>query len=409
MKGFFTPQETESTSRPNGKILSCISCGAYRDCSTPKQGVQGNGLKRILIVGTAPESRDDKTSSLFQSRTAKFLKTTLEGLGIDLFEDCWLTNSIKCYLPTTEGNRKPTNYEIDCCRHYVMAAIKTLKPKVVILLGNSALYSVIGNRWKRDLNTVDKWRGYCIPDQQLMTYICPTFSHSYVEGLHQKRPEALTIWKQDLQQAIDKSNEKYFPVYLEPNIEYLTDDLLPVLSTIKSGSIAFDFETTGLKPHAEGHRIVCCSVAYSAKNVYVFMMPKSKAARKPFTDLLLNPNVQKIAQNMKFEDTWTKVRLGIDVVGWSWDTMQWTHTMDNRSNVSNLKFQTYVRFGIVDYESEVSPYLKAKEEGSANAINQIDELLKKPGGKKALLRYCALDSINEYRLYEFQYELNIPF
>lgn len=401
MKGFFTPQQTASVSRPNGKILSCISCGAYRACHSPKLGVQGNGAKGILIIGGAPESADDKSGFLFQSHSAKFLKQTLSEIGVDLFEDCWLTNSLKCYLPTTEGNRLPSNYEIDCCRHYVMEAIKLHKPRVIILLGNSAIMSVIGNRWKRDLGTVDKWRGWAIPDQELKAWVCPTLSHSYVEATYKKRQEIFTIWKKDLKQAVAKLKVP-FPIYQEPNIEYLTDETLPVLDTIKKGVIAFDYETTGLKPHAVGHEIICCSVAYSAMNVYVFMMPKKKSDRRPFTNLILNPNIGKIAQNMKFEDTWTNVILGISVVNWKWDTMLATHEMDNRSGVCNLKFQTYVQFGIIDYESEVSPYLKAVDENNANSLNTIKVLIEKPGGKKALMKYCGYDSINEFRLSELQ-------
>ena len=407
MKGFFTPQETESLSRPNGKILSCISCGAFSACVSPKQEVQGNGAKGIMIIGTAPESKDDKTGILFQSKTAKFLRSTLEQLDVDLFEDCYLTNSLKCYLPTTEGNRKPSNYEMDCCRKYVMLAIKKYKPKVVILLGNSALYTVIGNRWKRDLGKIEKWRGWDIPDQQLNTWICPTFSHAYVEGLHLKRPEALTIWKQDLQNAISKASEQ-LPIYKEPNIIYLEDDL-SVLNEIKDCSIAFDYETTGLKPHAKGHKIICVSIAYTENDVFTFMMPTSAKKRKPFIDLLQRDSVRKIAQNLKYEDNWTNVLLGCKVVNWDWDTMLCTHVMDNRNGVTNLKIQVYIQFGIIDYESEVSHFLKSDEEGNANAINHIEELIEKPGGIHSLLKYCAYDSINEYRLSELQKNLVLPF
>jgi len=65
--------------------------------------------------------------------------------------------------------------------------------------------------------------------------------------------------------------------------------------------------------------------------------------------------------------------------------------------VTGLKFQTYVNFGVVDYASEVAPYLQAKD-NNGNAINRIMELVGMPGGKEKLLEYCGLDAVYEYRL-----------
>ena len=60
------------------------------------------------------------------------------------------------------------------------------------------------------------------------------------------------------------------------------------------------------------------------------------------------------------------------------------------------------------YDSEVGPYLKATNEETKeygdNAINRIDELIAKPGGKEKLLKYCALDSLYEYRVAQAQIE-----
>ena len=109
---------------------------------------------------------------------------------------------------------------------------------------------------------------------------------------------------------------------------------------------------------------------------------------------------------MKFEEQWTVNKLGVEVQGWHWDTMITAHTLDNRPSITGLKFQAYVQLGIVDwmtdYNKEVAPYLKPtdanKKKYGANAINCIDELITKPGGMRKLLKYCALDSIYEYRL-----------
>lgn len=390
MKGFFSIKETESASRPEGKILSCASCGFYKKCKTPKMQPTGNFGKQILIIDASPERIDDKMGAAFQSLNADYLKKVLFELGIDMFEDCLLTYSYNCYNP--DQGYTYTTYEIDCCRKIVVnPIIKNNKPKLIILLGSAAVYSLIGNRWKKDLNDIERWRGWCIPDQDFKAWICPTYDTFQVKD----KLEVLTVWKNDLRNAISHLDIP-FPKYKEPTIKYLDNDLT-VLNTIKD-DVAFDYETTGLKPHDEGHKVICVSIAVSEDLVYVFMMPKSRKARKLFLNLLTNPNIGKIAQNMKYEHAWSFEILGVEVRNWIWDTMLATHVLDNRTGVTGLKFQTYVQFGIVDYDSEVSPYLKAKEEKNANSINRIQELIDKPGGARLLMKYCAYDSIYEYRL-----------
>ena len=166
--------------------------------------------------------------------------------------------------------------------------------------------------------------------------------------------------------------------------------------------IAFDYETTGLKPHAPGHRIVCAAVAVDQNKVFAFMIPKTKNERKPFTDLLEDSRISKMGHNIKYEDTWTAVRFRVEVQGWEWDSMQAAHVLDNRQYITGLKFQVYVNFGVIDYASEITPYLKPTSENEkkfgGNAINRIQELLDQPGGEKKLLKYCAFDSFYEYML-----------
>jgi uracil-DNA glycosylase family 4 len=415
MIGFFSKKETESKSRPNGKQLSCTSCGLYQHVLSPKMEPFGNFKKGIMNIGEAPSDVDDKRGQHWQGKAGRYLEQTFNELGVDIFEDCINIQSVNCRPIGVNGkNRVPTPFELDNCRRIVLAAIEKYKPKVIILFGTTAIYSIIGHRWKKDLGGVTKWRGWTIPDQDFQTWICPTLSPSYVMHTTEKtnRFSGLTtqvesveqlIFKQDIAQAI-KIRKKKFPVYKQPTIEIITD--LSVLNNPKLGhseffamnQCAFDYETTGLKPHGDGHQIVCASIADSADHAYTFLMPKSKKARQPFIDFLQSQRIAKIAQNLKFEDTWSHVKLKTHVACWAWDTMLSSHIEDNRSEVTGLKFQNYVQFGVVDYDSEVAPYLKSVDEKNANGLNRILEFMAQPGGTEKVLIYCGHDSINEYRL-----------
>jgi DNA polymerase I len=391
MEGFFSIKETVSTSRPDGKLHTCISCGLFKGCTTPKFAFSGNFKAGIMNLCTMPTDEEDRQGEGFISREAKYLARTYKEHGIDLHEDC-----LNGYVVRCNTDKAPTSVHIASCRRGIMAAIKKYKPKVVVLFGEDALKSVIGARWAKDLGTINKWRGWAIPDQTLGCFLMPMYAPENVVGNKDKSFE--TIFRQDLSK-VKETAERTFPKHKEPEIVY-TDDL-SFLSNISRGrTVSFDYETTGLKPHAEGHRIVCCSVAVTSDKVYTFMIPEDEKGRRPLQKFLRNPSVYKSAQNMKFEHAWSKVRLGVDVKGWRYDTMLANHIIDNREGVTGLKFQTYVQFGVIDYDSEISPYLKSKDNKNANAINQIDKLLEMPGGKEKLLRYCALDSIYEHRLME---------
>lgn len=101
---------------------------------------------------------------------------------------------------------------------------------------------------------------------------------------------------------------------------------------------------------------------------------------------------------MKFEQTWSVLHLGYEVKNWLWDTMLASHVLDNRQGISGLKFQVFVRFGAVDYSSEINEYLTSKDKKSGNTVNRIDELIKTEGGRRKLLVYNGMDSIFEYKL-----------
>lgn len=389
MTGFFTRTETQSKERPDGKSLTCYSCGLYRNCETPKMQPYGNFKKGILNIGTFPSLADDMRGKPFQGRVGQLLQATYSMYGIDLFEDCLNVNAVNCL-----SDKDPTNYHVDCCRASILRYIEKYKPKVIILFGIQAVYSLIGNRWKGALNGIDQWRGWTIPDQDFKTWICPVFAPEYVDKID--KPEVYKVWETDLGRALTV-RLKELPVPEKPTIKVI-DDLEP-LTKIEYGSItAFDYETTGLKPHAKGHRIVCCSIATDEDNAFVFEMPNLVEKRKPFIDFLRNKSIRKMAHNLKFEESWSYERLKTRVRGWYWDSMLAAHLLDNRAGVTGLKFQTYVNFGIVNYNENVSPWLQAIDSKNANSLNRLQEYFATKQGMEETLKYCALDSIYEYRL-----------
>jgi len=393
-KDFFTLSKGQ---KKRGKALTCASCGLFQHVKSPRMEPYGRFKKGILNVGEAPGKFEDLKGKPWQGKAGRTLLRMYRELGIDLFEDCLNINAINC-RPTDEkgNNRTPSSKEIACCRSKVVKVIREYKPKLIILLGTIAITSVIGERWKKDLGTITKWRGWTIPDRDLKAWVCPVFHPSFV--MRRESDEVFTIWRQDLKRAFSMLDEPFPEIEDEKRYIHLLNspEELPPAPDI----IAFDFETTGIKPYAKEQKIICASVAYSGKESYCFMMPEDLSQAKKFLNILRNPKIKKIAWNMKYENMWAKEKLGVDVQNWYFDPMIASHILDNRAGVNSLKFQTYVRFGVVDYDSEISSFLKSTNQKSGNSSNKIEELLKKPGGKRKLMTYCALDSLYTFRLAE---------
>lgn len=411
MTGFFTKQQTQSIVRPDGRHLSCNSCGLFKEANTPKMEPYGNFAKGIMCIGEAPGEIEDMRGKQWQDKSGVLFRKTLAGVGIDLFEDCINLNAINC-KPDKDGKyRKPAPFEIDCCRRIVLGAIKKYKPKVIILLGTFAVQSVIGNRWKKDLGSIAKWTGFTIPDQDLQTWLCPVFSPAYV--YKEDKVEVTNMWVRDLERAVQIRNEE-FPVYKEPTIHYVNENRLDVLNNIQAEIVAIDYETTGLKPHAKEHKIVCMSIAVSEDEVYTFKMPRRKSLAQPVIDILENENIKKVGHNIKYEHTWSFNRLhGTVIKGWLFDTMLGAHLLDNRTGITGLKYQVYANFGVIDYSSEISPVLAAKNKKDSNSTNGLQKYVKTKENAMKTLKYCALDSANTLKLYLLQQkqieELKIPF
>lgn len=400
MPGFFDRSQIISNSHPNGKVFSCTACGLYKQALHPKIEPFGNFEKGILNIGEAPGGEEDRKGKPWQGPVGHLLQKTYQKFGVHLFRDCLNINSVNCRPTDRKGNnRSPTNQEITCCRKRVLKTINQYKPKVIVLLGGSAINSVIAHRWRKDLGGMMKWRGWTIPDRDFDAWICPVFHPSYVA---RSEKEVETIWMQDLERALSMADMP-FPDHLDEKKQVKIieeeDDLSDVLSNLlRANIITFDYETTGLKPHVEGHRIICMGMCPNEGEAYVFMMPERKNNLRKIRKILTSKHIGKIAHNMKYEHTWTEVLLGYQVRNWVWDTMLAAHLLDNRPGINGLKFQTYINFGVIDYDSEMENWLKIKDNKNGNSMNRILELIKSEESRQRLLIYCGMDALFTYKL-----------
>lgn len=379
----------------------CEQCGLYKNCQSPKMEFSGEGKKEILIIGEAPGKQEDLEDSQFSKKgsSGKLLRSSLSDLDIDLDIDCWKTNSLSC---RPSKNRAPKDKEIKLCRPRVWSVIEKLKPKKIILLGQIAVKSFLDHRMG-SIGPMQKWVGWCIPDQEVKAWVFPIFHPSYLN----RQSNNVVLWNtfyDHLEQAIDHSKD--FPWFDEKRIQVITDvdkvniALQNILDT-KPTYLFFDYETTGLKPYAPGHKIYSISIATDPNGAISFpYFHNNRDFLVSIYKILSHPRIKKVAQNIKFEDTWTRVKgirsngkEGYLVKPWYQCTMNMTHTIDNRRQITSMDFQAYVRYGMI-YGQGIKKYLKGVKEKNANSLNKIEE-----APIYDLLYYGGLDSYFGFNLF----------
>lgn len=266
--------------------------------------------------------------------------------------------------------------------------IKELQPKKILTFGVKALNNLIG--YKASVNNINQWVGWEIPDQEYKCFIYPNYFLDTDNEIINNR------YNKYLDYAINTN--KKFKIY-DPIVKICNESTVSLfLEKIKDNEIiSIDIETSGLKPHKKGHFIY--SIAITQSSLFTFSFLLTEKIIPQIKKLLENENIKKIIQNCQFEYSWFKEILNIDIKGIVFDTQLAAHILDNRANITGLKFQTYVNFGVIGYENEIKKYITTDEKGG-NEFNKIKEV-----PVRDILIYNGYDSYFTMLLYQKQKRL----
>ncbi len=384
-KGFFS--KSEITKQHTPRTPRCGLCGLYKYCLSPKMKPTGKNKKNILLVAEAPGRKEDEKNIQLIGKAGQRLRKTLRKLGIDLDRDCIKTNAVIC---RREENQTPSDEMIECCRPNLLKTIEKYNPNLIILLGTVSIKSLFPVIWKEKIGTISRWGGYCIPCHKPNAWIAATYHPSYI--MRKQDPVLNRMFEKHLRLALKHKKKPYsVPPFFNEQIEIITkpSQAANILRGMlkRGGTIAFDYETNCLKPDGEKTEIVCCSVCYKGKRTIAY--PWVGEAIEA-TDKILKSSMPKIAQNLKFEDRWTRAKLNHPVKNWLWGTMIAAHLLDYRPSITSLEFQSFVYLGVQPYDKHIKPYLKSTGENRFNRIRELD--------MKDLLAYNALDSLLTYKI-----------
>ena len=110
----------------------------------------GNPKSKIMLIGEAPGANEDQEGLPFVGRAGQLLDKMLSAIDLDR-KKVYISNIINFRPPE---NRRPSEQEIQRYLPFITRHIEIINPKILVLLGSTAMNALIGND-----HVISKMRG----------------------------------------------------------------------------------------------------------------------------------------------------------------------------------------------------------------------------------------------------------
>jgi DNA polymerase len=153
----------------------------------------GNPNSKIMFIGEAPGANEDEEGLPFVGRAGALLDKMLAAIDLDR-KKVYISNIIN-YRPP--DNRRPTDKEIKRYLPFITKHIEIISPKILVLLGSTAMNALIGNDF-----VISKMRGKWIEKKfgNCQTSVIITFHPAFL----MRQPTQKKIAWIDLKMIRDK-------------------------------------------------------------------------------------------------------------------------------------------------------------------------------------------------------------
>lgn len=325
-------------------LARCEEC-SLRECVF----VPGDGPARadLVIVGEAPGDTEVRRGRPFAGPAGKLLDRVLREAGIDRSE-CYVTNSVLC---RPDPHRPPKKSELDACRERLLDEIRSRGPKVVLALGNPAIWTLLR------LGRVTEVRGAFHIRQDLPGVLVMPSIHP--AAILRGSPDQYRDLLEDVKRVAEHLRGLPGDASLPPlRIEVVdTDDAAEAFVTRflgnGFGTAALDCET------ASDGSLLSAAVAYQEAGVTVGVFLAEALWSTAFRDLL---RVVKIVAHDAKADQLFLLRNGLPVPEATFDTLLAHYVLDERQGKHGLKDIVREEFGDAHYADVAKKYLKRMEE-----------------------------------------------
>ena len=171
---------------------------AIKNCELKKNAKNlvfgdGNINSKIMLIGEGPGANEDAEGKPFVGRAGKLLDKMLNAIQLDRTK-VYISNVVN-YRPP--DNRRPTEEEIAKYLPYLKTHIEIINPKILLLLGSTALNALIGNEI-----VISKARGKWM--QKEIASVKPWIIASFHPAFLMRQPEQKKLAWIDLKMVRDK-------------------------------------------------------------------------------------------------------------------------------------------------------------------------------------------------------------
>ena len=156
----------------------------------------GNIYSPIMLIGEAPGPEEDKNGIAFVGEVGRLLNKMLIAINVKK-ENIYSTYAVNFRPPQ---DRKPTSSEIKRYSKYLQKHISIIDPKIIILMGSTAMESLTGLNSKISIER-GKWKEVIIKNNTYDVII--TFNPSYLLRVPENKKYSWEDLKKIKQKIID--------------------------------------------------------------------------------------------------------------------------------------------------------------------------------------------------------------
>ncbi len=195
----------------------------------------GNTKAEIVVVGEAPGFEEENNGRPFAGRAGKKIKSLIANAGLN-WQEMFITNAARCLIDKKKMGTKDITRVLAYCRKKLVFAIKEIKPKLIICLGDYALRQIIKK------SGITKMRGRWLFSQEFDCWVMPTFHPAYILRNEAFQP----LLEQDLDEIASFVKNKYLPKAEEDEVAYKeVQSIAKIINDDSVKKISIDSETEG--------------------------------------------------------------------------------------------------------------------------------------------------------------------
>lgn len=173
-------------------IKNCKKCKLCTNRTNIVFGV-GNKDADVMLIGEGPGADEDRLGEPFVGKAGQLMNKAFQALEINR-DEVYIANIVKCRPPQ---NRAPEADEAKACLNYLRNHVVLVKPKIIVLLGSTALKNIVGEEYG-----ITASRGKWIEKKGIM--YMPTW---HPAALLRDETKKIEFWK-DLKQVKQKADEE---------------------------------------------------------------------------------------------------------------------------------------------------------------------------------------------------------